>query len=430
MTDENGQHDQAGQLRQRAEEMIWRMAEPDLETLDLKDARHLIHELRVHQIELEIQNEELRRAQAELETSRARYVDLYDFAPVGYCTISGKSLILEANLTAATLLNVARGALVRQPITRFILKEDQNIYYFHRKALFETGEPQVCELRMMKKDGAFFWARLEAALAQDDSGAPVGRVVLSDVTDRKEAEEALRRSEAEARQIAADLEHSNQALEQFAYAVSHDLQAPLRAVSGYLSFVSEWSRDQFDAQSAEFIQHAVEEVARMQAMIGGILDLSRVTSRGSEFAATDCEALLDHVLWRLQSSIEDNNAVVTHDALPTIYADEPQLGQVLQNLIENALKFHRPGEPPQVHVGAGLQGSEWRFSVRDHGIGLDPAQADRLFQLFARLHTRDEYPGLGLGLALCRRIVERHGGRIWVESEPGQGATFCFTLPA
>ena len=167
-----------------------------LEAMSSEETLRTLHELRVHQIELEMQNEELRTAQVELDAARARYFDLYDLAPVGYCTLSETGLILEANLTAATLLSVARGALGKQPITRFILREDQDIYYLHRKYLFETGEPQVCELRMVKKDGAPFWARLEATVAQGANGAPVGRVVLSDITERKRAEEVLRKFKA------------------------------------------------------------------------------------------------------------------------------------------------------------------------------------------------------------------------------------------
>jgi two-component system cell cycle sensor histidine kinase/response regulator CckA len=185
-------------LRRQAEEKIQTDALPidaDLETLSADEARHLLHELRVHQIELEMQNEELCRAQAELEASRARYFDLYDLAPVGYCTLSNEGLILEANLTAAALLGLARSALLKQPLTRYILPEDQDIYYFHRKQLFDSGKPQVCELRMVRQDGpdSHFWARLEAAVAQgDESGAPVCRAVISDITERQQAEEALR----------------------------------------------------------------------------------------------------------------------------------------------------------------------------------------------------------------------------------------------
>jgi two-component system cell cycle sensor histidine kinase/response regulator CckA len=201
------QHESAGPLagseptlRQRAENQARAMGAEDLDALSPEEARRLLHELRVHQVELETQNEELRRAQEALEASRARYFDLYDLAPVGYLTVGEEGLILEANLTAATLLGVARGALLKQPLSRFILPEDQDIYYRHRKQLFETGEPQVCELRMVRVDGSPFWARMEAAVAQDAGrGAPVCRVTMSDITKRRRAEEALRESEEKLR---------------------------------------------------------------------------------------------------------------------------------------------------------------------------------------------------------------------------------------
>jgi len=186
-------------LRQKAEVLVRQRAAQTTEyyeALSLEEIRGKLHELRVHQIELEMQNEELRTAQAEIETGRARYFDLYDLAPVGYCNMSKKGLILEANLTAATLLGTNRGDLIKQPISRFIRKEDQYLYYLHRKKLFETGEPQECELRMVKSDGAFFWAHLAASAAQTEDGAPVCRVVLSDITERKQAEEALRKSDS------------------------------------------------------------------------------------------------------------------------------------------------------------------------------------------------------------------------------------------
>jgi PAS domain S-box-containing protein len=196
---------QVAAFRRRAEEIAQEKAAQspeDLEVLSREETRKMLHELRVREIELEMQNDELRRAQAEIEAERERYFDLYDLAPVSYCTVSEKGLILEANLTAATLLGTARDALLKQPITRFILKENQDIYYLHRKQLFETGEPQACELRMVKQDGETFWASLEATVAQDESGAPISRVVISDMTERKRAEEALRASETRFRNLA------------------------------------------------------------------------------------------------------------------------------------------------------------------------------------------------------------------------------------
>jgi PAS domain S-box-containing protein len=219
-------------LRQQAEARLQRQSVA-LDITAPEETGRLLEELRVHQIELEMQNEELHRTQVELEASRARYFDLYDLAPVGYVTLSQQGLILEANLTAAALFGMARGRLVKQPLRRFVLPEDQDIYYRHCKQLFETGLPQVYELRMLRVDAGPFWARLEATTAQDADGAPVCRVVASDFSEHKRAEEALRESTEQLKLKNAELEHreelkqKNAELERFNYTVSHNLKSPL-----------------------------------------------------------------------------------------------------------------------------------------------------------------------------------------------------------
>jgi signal transduction histidine kinase len=242
------------------------------------------------------------------------------------------------------------------------------------------------------------------------------------------------RAQADAARYAADLERSNRELEQFGYVISHDLRAPLRTVRGYLRLLSQRCADQLDPKAESYIDYAMNDAARMQEMIQALLDLSRVETQGRKPTPTDVEAVLERTLRALGPTIDETGAVVTHDPLPMVLADEAQLAQVFQNLIANALKFRREGVPPRVHVTAreGERGGEgeWVFSVADNGIGIDLDQADRIFQIFQRLHTEDEYEGLGIGLALCTRIIDRHGGRLWVESEPGQGSTFAFTLPA
>jgi PAS domain S-box-containing protein len=246
---------------------------------------------------------------------------------------------------------------------------------------------------------------------------------MVDITERKQAEERIER-------YATELKRSNQCLEQFAYAVSHDLQEPLRVSTSYLHLLEDRCGAQLDTRAKKYVDNAADSAERMQEMIQALLRLSRVGTQGEEFAPTDCKRVLRQVLDALVVTIEENDAEVMHDSLPTVMADEGQLAQVFQNLITNAIKFRREGVPPQVHVSAEREGDEWVFSVADNGIGIAPEQVDRIFQVFQRLHTKDEYEGTGIGLALCRRIVERHGGRIWVESEPGEGSTFTFTLPA
>lgn len=240
--------------------------------------------------------------------------------------------------------------------------------------------------------------------------------------------EERKREEEKLKQAVKALERSNVELEQFAYVASHDLQEPLRMVSSYVQLLARRYKGKLDADADDFIAYAVEGANRMQMLINDLLAYSRVSTRGKPFEPTDCEAVLEQTLANLQVAIADSGAVVTHDTLPAVMADDLQLGQLFQNLIDNAIKF-RSEEPPRIHISAEQKGNECVFSVRDNGIGIAPEFFERIFIIFKRMHTRREYPGTGIGLAICKRIVERHGGRIWVESQPGKGATFYFTMP-
>jgi PAS domain S-box-containing protein len=243
-----------------------------------------------------------------------------------------------------------------------------------------------------------------------------------DVTERKRAEEALRRA-------ADELARSNLDLEQFAYVASHDLQEPLRAVAGYVGLLERRYAEQLDSKGLQYINGAVEGAERMQRIINDLLAFSRVGTERARCEPVDLNCLLDRALESLCVSIRDTGATITRDPLPALSVDGAQMTQLFQNLIGNALKF-RAERPPEIHVGASREATGWRLSVRDNGIGIHPQYRDRIFLIFQRLHTRREYPGTGIGLAICKRIVERHGGEIWVESQPGEGSEFCFTLPA
>ncbi|NJO66448.1 MAG: GAF domain-containing protein [Leptolyngbyaceae cyanobacterium RM1_405_57] len=225
-----------------------------------------------------------------------------------------------------------------------------------------------------------------------------------------------------------ELARSNADLEQFAYVASHDLQEPLRMVASYLQLLERRYRGQLDDTADEFIDYAVDGAARMQTLINDLLDYSRVDSRGKSFVIISGSAILDRAIANLQPAIEAANATLTCAPLPKIMADATQLTQLFQNLISNALKFHSD-QPLHIHVSAQHQADAWLLSVQDNGIGIDSEYADRIFLIFQRLHSRGEYPGTGIGLAICKKIVERHGGNIWVESQPGQGSTFYFTIP-
>jgi PAS domain S-box-containing protein len=228
--------------------------------------------------------------------------------------------------------------------------------------------------------------------------------------------------------INTELTRSNAELEQFAYVATHDLQEPLRAVASCVQLLQKRYEGQIDARADEFITHAVDGTKRMQTLINDLLAYSRISTHAQEFAATNCEVVLDAAMANLMVAIAESGAAVTADALPVVSGDATQLTQLFQNLLGNALKF-RGERLPRIHVGAVCQDGEWKFSVADNGIGMEPQYFERVFLVFQRLHTRKEYQGTGIGLAICKKVVERHGGRIWAESVPGGGATFCFTIP-
>jgi signal transduction histidine kinase len=235
-------------------------------------------------------------------------------------------------------------------------------------------------------------------------------------------------AELELERRAQDLSRSNKELEQFAYVASHDLKEPLRMVSSYMSLLEKRYKGALDEEAMEYIGFAVDGAQRMNDLVDGLLTYSRIDRSTNPFELVDMEEVFQIVHTNLEVSIRDSGARLMHDDLPRVMGDRRQMIQLFQNLISNAVKFH-DGSAPEVNVSALAVGNDWRISVRDNGIGISPEQSERIFQMFRRLHTRDEYPGNGMGLAISKKIVERHGGRIWVESEPGKGANFLFTLP-
>jgi light-regulated signal transduction histidine kinase (bacteriophytochrome) len=271
---------------------------------------------------------------------------------------------------------------------------------------------------------------------RDAQGKVVGtQIIFWDVTARKLAEEALEKA-------ALELARSNKELEQFAYVASHDLQEPLRMITSYTQLIAKRYQGQLDTDAKEFMQFAVDGALRMQKLIQGLLLYSRVGTRGKPFEATSCQECLAGALANLKMAIEETSAVIQLPAepLPHLMGDAVQLTQLFQNLVANSLKF-RNVAPPVIQLTAERQTRrdaatlnvppyEWVFHIHDNGIGIEPQYFDRIFVIFQRLHAQDQYPGTGIGLAICRKIVERHGGRIWLDSKPGAGTTFHFTMPA
>ncbi len=277
-----------------------------------------------------------------------------------------------------------------------------------------------------RKDGTSFPVDFTAAPMHED-GVLVGAVVVfSDITERHQAEAAIEEQRKE-------LERSNAELQQFAYVASHDLQEPLRMVASYTQLLSRRYKDKLGPEADEFIHFAVDGAQRMQTLINDLLAYSRVGTRGRPFEPVNLNEVLAVVQANLKVAIEESQAeVIVRGELPTIDGDRTQLVQLMQNLVGNAVKFRRPDLPPRVEIGAvrdDANSGAWHFTVKDNGIGIDPEHHDRIFVIFQRLHTREHYQGTGIGLAVCRKIVERHDGRIWVESREGEGSAFHFTIP-
>jgi PAS domain S-box-containing protein len=369
---------------------------------------------------------ERKRAEVELKQSEARLRAVLDQAPCGI-TIrempSGKLLLY--NEQAASILSGAVPTLngvVRyqavHPDGRPYRREDYPLVRAAERGETVRGE----EFTFHRADDKWLTLSVSAAPIRGADGQIIAALaVFNDITERKQADEALRKASEE-------LKRSNSDLEQFAYVASHDLQEPLRAVGGYAKLLQRRYQGKLDAKALEYISGAVEGVVRMEQLILDLLAFSRVGTRGAAFVPTDLNSVVDAALYNLQTSIQSAQATVSRDPLPAMQVDPTQITQLFQNLVGNAIKF-RKEEPPKIHIGAKQKDGVWAFSVQDNGIGIDPQYSERIFQIFQRLHTRKSYPGTGIGLAICKKIVERHGGRIWVESRPDHGSTFHFVIP-
>ncbi|MFI5116644.1 MAG: ATP-binding protein [Terriglobales bacterium] len=335
-------------------------------------------------------------------------------------TISRDGKITDVNAATTKITGVSRDQLIGSDFSDYFTEPEKAQQVYRR--VFAEGVVHDYPLAMRSTTGVVTDVLYNASVFRNEAGQVEGVFAAArDVTARKQAEKELARR-------AEELARSNADLQQFAYVASHDLQEPLRMVASYTQLLGKRYRGKLDADADDFIAFAVDGAHRMQVLINDLLAYSRVGSRGKEFASTSSESVLEAVQVNLKAAIEEAHAVISHDPLPTIPVDATQLSQVFQNLIGNALKFHGP-EPPRIHVSVQPEAGEWRFSVRDNGIGIEPHDADRIFVIFQRLHAGLEYPGTGIGLAITKKIVERHGGRIWVVSEPGKGSTFTFTIP-
>jgi signal transduction histidine kinase len=332
--------------------------------------------------------------------------------------------VLFVSLLGALGVAAVLQRVVSLPILNLagIARSISNEHDYSQRAVKETGD----EIGALVDDFNEMLSQIEArdgALTQAQGELEKRiRDLQREIADRQRAEQGLAEKTVE-------LQRSNAELEQFAYVASHDLQEPLRMITGYTQLLAKRYHDKLDETAAEFIGYAVDGAKRMQGLINDLLAYSRVGTRGNPFAWAQCDKILSDTIVSMKVAIEESGATVTCDPLPTVLCDEGQLGQLFQNLLGNGIKYHDSGAP-RIHINSRRQGAHWLFSVKDNGIGIERQYHERIFTIFQRLHNKEQYAGSGIGLAICKKIVERHGGKIWVESELGKGSTFYFALPA
>jgi len=378
----------------------------------------------------EAERERLLRTAAVAE---AHYRGLLESAPDAVVTVDHRGQIMLINSQTERLFGFDRDELLGRPIESLIPSRFHDVHPHHRAHYVADAHtrPMGAELELAarRKGGSEF--PVEISLSPlDIDGEVLTIAIIRDVTERKRAEEQLRQTAGMLVAQTAELARSNAELEQFAYVASHDLQEPLRMVASYTQLLGRRYRGKLDADADEFIEYAVDGAQRMQRLIRDLLEYSHVETRGGAAALVDVGTIIDGVIADLGVALADSGGVIAHDDdLPTVVIDPSQARQLFQNLIDNALKYRRQDVPPRVHVSAERAGAYCRFTVTDNGIGIAPEYVERVFVIFQRLHTRAEYSGTGIGLAICKKIVERCGGRIWIEAPSAGGAAFSFTLP-
>ncbi|WP_186441583.1 PAS domain S-box protein [Desulfamplus magnetovallimortis] len=364
-----------------------------------------------------------RDMEASLKASELWMRSIYNALEEAVLVVSPQRELISVNKATKKIFGYTEKEIHDQSTS--ILHVDQDHFVEFGKKIedaFGQGKSAEFEFRAKRKNGEIFQSEHTVSMLKDEAGNPLGIVsVIRDISKRKQAEIILE-------ETLADLEKSNAELEQFAYVASHDLQEPLRAVIGFLQLLQSKYKNQLDEKGRHYIERVVKAGHRMQSLISDLLKVSRVNTLNTSFEPTDLTKVLEEVLEHMQSTITEENGVVTYSRLPTLMVDKSQIQGLFQNLIVNALKYNEALKPT-IEIGYEDKGHECRFFVKDNGIGISKEFRDKIFMIFQRLHPRKDYSGSGIGLALCKKIVERHRGNIWVESESGKGSIFYFTLP-
>lgn len=365
-----------------------------------------------------------------LKENEDKLLALFEAATEGIIITNASGIIVLINKMGEKLFGYKRDEIIGKNIDILLPEDLRELHTKHRLNYYKDPSPrpmgQGMELFALKKTKEKFPVEISLNFFETEEGLFVISYI-ADITIRKSMESDLKIANQNLKKSMVELKRSNAELEQFAYVASHDLQEPLRMVASYTELLERRYKDKLDEDANDFIHYAVDGARRMQNLINDLLQFSRVGTRARPFATTDCNLIMDIVKTNLKELISETRTRISYNLLPTLQADESQLVQLFQNLVHNAIKF-RNQKDPEVTVSADLKDGFWQFGVSDNGIGIDPAYKDRIFMIFQRLHARSEYPGSGIGLAICKKIVERHNGKIWYESAKNNGTTFYFTI--
>ena len=360
---------------------------------------------------------------------------LLDNIPIGLCLLRQDFVVIFWNRCLEQWTKIPRTEILGTNLGDLYPQLNQFKYQLRFQQVFKSGFPAVFSPQLhqslipslLSNGKERIHHTTVNAVPADDGDGFYALITLQDITDLSYRLKTSQQEIIERKKIQAELERSNAELEQFAYLASHDLQEPLRRVTSFTQLLAQRYQGKLDPDADKIIGFAVDGAKRMEALIRDILTYSRLSVKGKPFEHINCEEILDVSLKNLQLLIQETGTTICRHPLPTLLADQLQLVQLFQNIIGNAIKY-RSEKPPEIEVGVESQDSQWLFYIKDNGIGISPNHFNRIFAIFQRLHTREQYPGTGIGLAICQKIVNRHDGQIWVESEPGRGSTFYFTM--
>lgn len=371
----------------------------------------------------------------ELKITITRF-SLLDNMPIGLCVLSQDFVVLFWNRCLENWTKIPRTEILGTNICDRFANLKKSKYQLRFQQVFQSGFPAIFSPQLhqslipsiLPNGQERIQHTTVNAIAANSGDGFYALIALQDITDLSYRLKTYQQELTERKKIQEELERSNADLERFAYLASHDLQEPLRMVTSFTQLLAKRYQGQLDSEADRIIGFAVDGAKRMEALIRDLLTYSRLSVQGKSFDPIKCEEVLDLTLNNLQLLIQETGTSICRNPLPTIRADESQLVQLFQNILSNAIKY-RSNKPPEITVGAKAANGQWLFYFQDNGIGINPQYFGRIFDIFQRLHTREKYPGTGIGLAVCQKIVNRHGGKMWVESEPDQGSTFYFTLP-